>query len=399
MIVRSEYLGKIRPFLNKPMVKAITGLRRVGKSVFVRQLMEILRSDGIPEENLIYVDMESLDFDFIKDYRDLNLYIQEKSSGVSGKIYVFVDEIQDISEWERAVASWSGKEERYDVIITGSNSTLFSGGLGTKLTGRYIEFTIYPLSFREFHQFFHQEISPEKSFDTYIRFGGLPGIHVLEELTETTVFPYLGAIQDSIVLKDVVERGKIRNVSNLERICNFTYDNIGQLLSAQSISMYLKNQRLEINLQTTINYLDALTSSQLFYKAYRYDIKGKRKLEINHKYYAADLGLRNARIGFRADDIGQIIENLVFLELCRRGYQVYIGQLDKWEVDFIAEKQGKPHYFQVTMTLNNEQVTEREIRPLLAIDDNYPKTIITMSPAFGDGIKGIEVISLMDFLA
>lgn len=398
MILRSEYLEKIKPFLGKPMVKAIIGLRRVGKSVFVRQLMDMLKENGVPKQNIIYVNIESLKFDFIKNYLDLNRYIEEKGTGVEGKIHLFIDEIQDIEGWEKTVASWSGEPDRYDITITGSNSTLFSGGLATKLTGRYIEFPIYPLSFREFKLFYPEEADNEKLFEQYLRFGGLPGLHTLNKLSEETAFPFLEAIQNTIVLKDIVDRAKIRNVANLEHICRFAYDNIGQTLNAQSISKYLKNQHLEVNVQTTINYLDVLVESQLFYRAYRYDIKGKRQMELNNKYYAADLGLRNAQIGFRSNDVAQMMENLVYFELCRRGYRVFIGQWDKYEVDFVAEKYGTPHYYQVTMSLEDESTVERETRSLLAIDDNYPKTIISMVPVFGDGIKGIEVIGLTDFL-
>lgn len=398
MIQRSEYLEKIKPFLGQPMVKAIIGLRRVGKSVFVRQLMDMLRNNGVAKRNIIYVDMESLKFDFIRNYLDLNRYVEEKTAGIKGKIYVFIDEIQDVEGWEKTVASWSGEPERYDITITGSNSTLFSGGLATKLTGRYIEFPIYPLSFREFKLFFPENTDSEKLFEQYLRFGGLPGLHTLNELSEETAFPFLEAIQNTIVLKDIVDRARIRNVANLEHICRFAYDNIGQILNAQSISKYLKSQHLDVNVQTTINYLDTLVESQLFYRTYRYDIKGKRQMELNNKYYAADLGLRNAQIGFRSNDIAQMMENLVYFELCRRGYRVYIGQWDKYEVDFVAEKHGSPHYYQVTMSLEEASVVERETRSLLAINDNYPKTIISMIPAFGDGIKGIEVIGLTDFL-
>ena len=397
-IKREEYLEKIRPFLGKPIVKAITGLRRVGKSVFIRKVLDMLKKSGFAERNIIYVDLESLKFDFIKNYRDLNCHIEETAMGVAGKLYVFVDEIQDVEGWEKTVSSWSGEPERYDVTITGSNSTLFSGGLATKLTGRYIEFPIYPLSFREFKLFFPEAADTGKLFEQYLRFGGLPGLHTLTELTEETVFPFLEAIQSAIVLKDIVDRAKIRNVANLTHICRFVYDNIGQTLNAQSISKYLKNQHLEVNVQTTINYLEALVESQLFYRAHRYDIKGKRQLELNSKFYAADLGLRNAQIGFRSDDIAQMMENLVYFELCRRGYRVYVGQLDKYEVNFIAEKHGRPHYFQVTLNMAESATMERETRSLLAIDDNYPKTIITLESAYGDGIKGIEVTGLSDFL-
>ena len=399
MVTREEYLEKIKPFMGRNIVKAITGLRRVGKSVFVRQIMESLKAQNVNPKNIIYVDMESLEFDSIKTYHDLNAYVMELAAKAAGKVYVFIDETRNIVEWERAVASWSGRPERFDVTITGSNSTLFSGALATKLTGRYIEFPIYPLSLREFKQFPLRESNNEKIFDLYLKYGGLPGLHSLGEINDITALPYLDTVHGSIVLKDIVERNKIRNVGVLNSICRFTYDNIGNLLSANSISKYLKNQKLSINLQTTVNYLNYLTESQLFYRVPRYDIKGKRQLEINDKFYTVDLGLRNSQIGFKSQDIGQIIENLVYLELCRKGYQIYVGQMDAFEVDFIAVKNGTPNYFQVTVALTDSSVVERETRPLLAIADNHPKTIITLAPAFGDGINGIKVQSLSDFLS
>ncbi len=398
MIIRQEYLDRIQPFIGKPVIKAVTGLRRVGKSVFIRQIINQLKQNGIAEKNIVYVDIESLEFDFIRTYQDLNRYLQDKTAGVAGKIYVFIDEIQDISEWERTIASWSGQPDRYDVTITGSNSTMFSGQLSTKLTGRYIEFPIYPLSLREFRDFFPEFSDNEKLFDNYLRYGGLPGLRILDELRDETVLPFLRSIHDTIVLKDIVARRNIRNTSLLADICRFIYDNISKPLTASSISAYLKNQKISVTVPSVINYLTGLVDSQLFYKAYRFDLKGKRQLEINNKYYAADLGLRHSQIGYRSSDISYLMENLVYLELLRCFDQVYTGEMGKWEVDFVALKNAKPHYFQVTMNLAEPAVIERETRSLLAIQDNFPKTIITYDKIHGDGIAGIEVVNLIDFL-
>ncbi|WP_337746638.1 ATP-binding protein [Victivallis vadensis] len=398
MIIRQEYLDRIQPFIGKPVIKAVTGLRRVGKSVFIRQIINQLKQNGIAEKNIVYVDIESLEFDFIRTYQDLNRYLLEKTADVAGKIYVFIDEIQDISEWERTIASWSGQPDRYDVTITGSNSTMFSGQLSTKLTGRYIEFPIYPLSLREFRDFFPEFSDNEKLFDNYLRYGGLPGLRILDELRDETVLPFLRSIHDTIVLKDIVARRNIRNTSLLADICRFIYDNISKPLTASSISAYLKNQKISVTVPSVINYLTGLVDSQLFYKAYRFDLKGKRQLEINNKYYAADLGLRHSQIGYRSSDISYLMENLVYLELLRCYDQVYTGEMGKWEVDFVALKNAKPHYFQVTMNLAEPAVIERETRSLLAIQDNFPKTIITYDKIHGDGIAGIEVVNLMDFL-
>ncbi|MEI7902041.1 MAG: ATP-binding protein [bacterium] len=400
MIIRKEYLKKIEPFVGQPMIKAVTGVRRVGKSYFIRQLMESLRKQGIPARNLVSVDMESLQFDPIRTYLDLHAYVDAQIKKARGKVYVFIDEIQDIAGWERTVAAWSGKAKRFDVTITGSNSTLFSGGLATKLTGRYIEFPIYPLSLPEFREFSGKnKLSDDKLFAGYLRYGGMPGIHVLEKLEDETVMPYLDAIYNTILLKDVVERHQIRNMALLSNIGRYTFDNIGNLLSANRISTYLKSQRLAVNVQSVVNYLTAMTDAQLFFRVPRYDIRGKRHLEINDKFYATDLGLRHSQIGFRDGDISGIMENLVYVELRRRGYRVSVGQWGTQEIDFVAEKNGTPHYFQVTLHLDAQAVVLRETAPLLAINDNHPKTIITLDRMHGDSVDGIKVTSLLDFLS
>ncbi len=398
MIRREYYINRIQPYLGKPVIKAIVGMRHVGKSVFVRQIMDSLRSRGIPESNIIYVDMEQLHFDFIKDCHALNEYVENRAAGTVGKIYVFIDEIQDIAEWERAVASWSGQAERYDIVITGSNSTMFSGELATRLTGRYIEFHIHPLSFKEFLEFYPEYSGTEEAFRNYLRYGGMPGLRMLDKLSDDAVIPFLRSIHDSIVLKDIVDRKKLRNTALLERIFNFAYDNIAKPISASGICRYLKNQQISTNVQSTVNYLSVLTESQLFVRAERFDIKGKKHLEINEKLYASDLGLRHARIGFKANDISQITENIVFNELCRRFDNVRIGSVDGYEVDFVAEKNSERQYFQATVSCNDPDTLERESRSLLAIQDNYPKMIISLEQAYSDNISGVKIVSLKDFL-
>ncbi len=398
-IPRTQYFERIQPYLGKPVIKAVTGLRRVGKSVFVRQLIANLKDAGIPADNIIYIDFESLSFDYIRDYKALNDYILSRSANITGKIYIFIDEIQDVEEWERAVASWSGESDRYDITITGSNSTMFSGELATKLTGRYIEIPIYPLSLREFTQFHPEFTTASTRMDCYMRYGGLPGLCMLDELDDDTALPFLRSIHDSIVLKDIVQRKKIRNTAQLAKICKFCYDNISNPISSTRISAFLKNQNISIGVQSVLNYLEGLVESQLFCNVPRYELKGKQILEVNEKYYAIDLGLRNAQIGFNSGDISYLIENMVFVELKRSFDHVYTGTINKYEVDFVAMKNAKPHYYQVTMNLDNPETVEREKRSLLAIPDNYPKTIISYAPVTGDGIDGIETICLQDFLS
>ena len=398
MIVRKHYLEKIRAYIGKPIVKAITGLRRVGKSVFVRQLIESLKRSGIPKKRIVYIDKESLEFDDIRDYRDLYRYVDEKTRAVSGKIHVFVDEVQDIEQWERTVAAWSGQPERFDITVTGSNSTMFSGELATKLTGRYIEFRIYPLSLPEFKTFYPEFSSDEELFANYLRFGGMPGLSMLDGLSVETAYPFLRSIHDSIVLKDIVRRRSIRNTGLLESVCDFCYDNIGNPITASSIAAYLKSQRINTNVQSIINYMRGLEDAELFISPKHYDIKGKKILEVNSKLYASDLGFRHARLGYKAGDVSQLMENLVFMELCRRYAEVYIGNVGRYEVDFVAKINGEPIYYQVTLNCNDLRTLEREVRPLLAIEDNYPKVIISAEKTYGDNYKGIRMFDLKDFL-
>ena len=398
MIVRKHYLEKIRAYIGKPIVKAITGLRRVGKSVFVRQLIESLKRSGIPKKRIVYIDKESLEFDDIRDYRDLYRYVDEKTRAVSGKIHVFVDEVQDIEQWERTVAAWSGQPERFDITVTGSNSTMFSGELATKLTGRYIEFRIYPLSLPEFKTFYPEFSSDEELFANYLRFGGMPGLSMLDGLSVETAYPFLRSIHDSIVLKDIVRRRSIRNTGLLESVCDFCYDNIGNPITASSIAAYLKSQRINTNVQSIINYMRGLEDAELFISPKHYDIKGKKILEVNSKLYASDLGFRHARLGYKAGDVSQLMENLVFMELCRRYAEVYIGNVGRYEVDFVAKINGEPVYYQVTLNCNDLRTLEREVRPLLAIEDNYPKVIISAEKTYGDDYKGIRMFDLKDFL-
>jgi len=398
MIVRKHYLEKIRAYIGKPIVKAITGLRRVGKSVFVRQLIESLKRSGITKKRIVYIDKESLEFDDIRDYRDLYRYVDEKTRAVSGKIHVFVDEVQDIEQWERTVAAWSGQPERFDITVTGSNSTMFSGELATKLTGRYIEFRIYPLSLPEFKTFYPEFSSDEELFANYLRFGGMPGLSMLDGLSVETAYPFLRSIHDSIVLKDIVRRRSIRNTGLLESVCDFCYDNIGNPITASSIAAYLKSQRINTNVQSIINYMRGLEDAELFISPKHYDIKGKKILEVNSKLYASDLGFRHARLGYKAGDVSQLMENLVFMELCRRYAEVYIGNVGRYEVDFVAKINGEPVYYQVTLNCNDLRTLEREVRPLLAIEDNYPKVIISAEKTYGDDYKGIRMFDLKDFL-
>ncbi len=399
MIFRNYYLNKIKPFLGKPVIKAITGLRRVGKSTFIKQIIEYLQKEkDVKPTNIIYINKESIDFDFISNYKELNEYVSKKIKNKKSKVYIFIDEIQEIEAFEKTIASWSGEPEKYDITITGSNSYMFSSELASKLTGRYIDFPVYSFSFMEYKELYPNITSIEKLFENYIKYGGMPGLKILEKLEEDSVFMFLKSIHDTIVLKDIVRRKSIRNVELLRNICNFLYSNISNPTTALSINSFLKNQHIKSSVPSILAYIEGLSDAQLFYQCKRYDLKGKKHLEINSKYYASDIGLRHSQIGFSAKDFSNLLENIVYLELKRRFDTVYTGEINTLEIDFIAIKNTEPIYFQVCKNLDNDSTLQREIKSLLNIKDNYPKYIITYDKYPSSDISGIKVINIIDFL-
>lgn len=398
MIVRKEYLEQIIPFINKPVIKVITGMRRVGKSCFLKQIIGKIKESGVATEQILYIDKEDMDFDFIENYKELNTFIQSKFTDNSLKRYIFIDEIQEIQSWEKVISSLHKKEE-YDIYLTGSNVHLLSSELATLISGRYIEINIHPLSYSEFIEFEGEKfISHDESFNRYIKYGGLPGIFHFEQ-TDETVSQYLSAIYDTILLKDIIKRYNIRNVSLLEKIADFLFDNIGNLVTANNISKFLKSQKINTYPDTVQNYLSYFTSTFLAHKVNRYDLKGKRVLEINDKYYINDLGIRHSVRNYRKDDISQILENIIYMELLYRGYSVKIGSLNSKEIDFIAEKGSKIVYIQAAYLLSNDDVVNREFAPLLDIKDNYPKYVLSMdSDIWGEDYMGIKRINIIKFL-
>lgn len=397
MYKRNLYLNRITPFIGKPVIKVITGMRRVGKSYLLRQLIEQLKEDGVPEENILYIDKESLDFEHIASYRDLHGAAVDALASRSGLKCLLVDEVQEIAEWERGLASLA-KREDIDIYITGSNAHLFSAELATLLSGRYVEFPVYSLSFPEFRLFRAGDAGePQADFASYLRFGGLPAIHHFG-LEEEVVYQYIGSIYDTILLKDVVRRHNIRNVQLLENIARYLFDNIGNVFSAKRVADYLKAQRLRVGVDTVQNYLGYFQEAQMIHKVPRYDLKGKRLLEIYEKYYLGDIGVRHALLGYREGDIGCLLENLVFLELKRRGYQVSIGKLGDREVDFIATREREKLYLQVAYLLATPETVEREFGVLRAIADSYPKMVLSLDALFGEDVEGIRRLNLIDFL-
>ena len=401
MFTRSAYLNQIHPFMDKPVIKVIVGMRRVGKSTILEQLRNYLtKVQKIRSANIVYINKESLDFDDLKTYLDLHKYVQKELAHAKGKRYIFIDEIQEIEDWEKAISSFLA-EKLGDIIITGSNAQMLSSELATKLTGRYIEFPIWPLSFKEFLQFRGIK-TPLKDyteeFKLYLQFGGLPGIHSfkLDEEPEATA-SYLNSILNTILLKDIVRRYKIRDVTHLERITTFLLDNCGNIISAKSIADYFRSQRIKLSVDTVQSYLEYLCHARLAHRVKRFDIKGKRLLEFYDKFYLGDLGLRSAIPGINTGDWHGILENVVYLELLRRGYQVSIGGIDGLEIDFIAQKAQKRLYIQVAYLLDSKKAIQREFGNLQKINDNFPKLVLSMD-TLNHGHEGIEHQNMIQFL-
>ena len=373
-------------------------MRRAGKSYFLKMIIQELEERGIPVNRIIYINLDSLDFDHLKSYKDLNNYITDKSSKIkTGKIYLLIDEIQNISDWERCIESLF-TIERFDIYITGSNAHMLSSELATRLSGRYIEFPIYTLGFNEYMQFMQIDPAQTRSaFKSYLVYGGFPALIHFDSDREV-IYQYISSIYNTILLKDVIKRNSIRNIVLLENITKYVFDNIGNIFSAKKLADYLKSQRLALGVETVQNYLAHISSSYAIHKAQRYDIKGKRVLEVHEKYYLGDIGLRNALLGYRENDISGILENIVYLELKRRGYTVSIGKLGKLEIDFIATRRDEKIYIQIAYLLASPETIEREFGPLMKISDNYPKYVLSMDEVFGTDYNGIKRRNIIDFL-
>lgn len=390
---RPYYYSKIEPFINDSLIKVLVGQRRVGKSYILKQLsQEILQR--YPETEILFIDKEKYEFDFIKDYKDLMSYIQNKSNS-EGKTYLFIDEVQEIEQFELALRSLQS-DGNFDIYCTGSNAKLLSGELATALAGRYVQFHIHSLTYKEFLDFHELSASNETLYD-YIKYGGMPHLVNLRK-DESVYYEYLRNIYDSIILRDVVARYNIRNVHFLQNLIEFLADNVGSIVSAKKISDYLKSQQISIMPQTVLDYLVYLESVFYVERVKRKEIGGKKIFEIGDKFYFEDLGMRHALIPFQQKDINKVLENLVFHHLRANGYKVFIGKMDDKEVDFIAEKQGKTTYIQVAYMIMDEKTHEREFGNLLKIPDNNPKYVVSMDEFAETSYKGIFHWSIMRFL-
>ncbi len=392
-IKRKHYIEKIKPYFNKDIIKLIVGQRRVGKSYFLHQIKdELQRNDK--NLNIIYINKELYEFRSIIDYVDLMEYINSKIIPAK-KTAIFIDEIQDIKYFEKALRSLQA-EGNYDIYCSGSNANLLSGELATFLSGRYIEFKIYPLSYTEFLEF--QNIkNNDDNFNKYLTFGGLPYLKNLE-LKEEITFDYLSNIYKTILLKDVVTRNKIRNVEFLQNLSEYIAENTGNIISAKKISDFLKSQKINISNNIVLNYLNFLTNAFLINKVKRSEVGGKKIFETGEKFYFTDVGLRNSIIGFRLQDIAKIYENIVYNQISRLGYNITIGKLKDKEIDFICKKNNEKIYIQVTYILSDKKVIDREFGNLLKIKDNFPKIVISSDKFKVQTYEGIKHINIIDFL-
>ena len=400
MTKRELYIEKIKPFIDKDIIKVLTGIRRSGKSVMLKLIMEELKQNKIDEKQFININFENLINRELTTADKLHEYILKKASEIKKKCYIFLDEIQEVKDWEKCINSLRVNEEYdFDIYITGSNAKLLSGELSTYLAGRYVEFVIYPFSFKEFletSKSIQQDVSTRETFQKYVKFGGMPFLYNLA-FEEEASLQYLKDIYSSIILKDITQRNKIRDTDLLERVISYLIMNVGNNFSATSISKFFKSENRKVSVETILNYIKAAEESFLIYKVSRDDLIGKKVLNVNEKYYIADHGMREAILGSNQRDINQIFENIIYLELLRKGYNVRVGKVDNLEVDFVCTKGNEKIYVQVAYLLASPETIEREFTSLEKIDDNYPKYVISMDE-FDMSRNGIIHINIIDFL-
>lgn len=394
MVKRDLYLNRISSLIDKDIIKIIVGVRRCGKSYMFNLIIDKLLKRGINKENIVLINFESAKYRNVSNPRELDFLVSDLTKDIDGKIYMFFDEIQNVDEWEKSINSFRIDYD-CDIYLTGSNSKLLSGELSTHLAGRYMEIKMYPFSFKEYSDY--KKIPPNKNaFTDYLTYGGFPFLLSLE--TEIDKMDYLTDIFNSIFLKDIIERYNIRDAGLLTRIVDFILDNTGKIVSSKSISDYLRTkEKIKVSPKTIYNYLDYLTNACLLYKVQREDLKGKKILSINEKYYCVDQGFNQARIGLNQVNNSRIIENIVYFELLRRGYEITIGCVGDYEIDFFCRKMGEKLYVQVTRELSHEDSIEREFRPLLLVKDNYPKYVIS-TDEFDMSQDGIKHKNILDFL-
>lgn len=402
MIPRPMYVERIMAYVDTPFVKILTGVRRCGKSSILKMVVAELKKRGVHEERILHYNFDSLQYEDIKTAK--LLYEEIKAKLVSGqKTYLFLDEIQEVKSWEKAVNSFA-TDFNVDIYVTGSNSRMMSSEISTYLTGRYIAFRIFPLSFSEYLTF-RKENNPDgtsshnlhSEFARYLRLGGFPAVH-LQPYTPDEAYPIIRDIYNSTIFTDIVKRNQIRKVDQLERIVKFAFDNVGRTFSATSISNYLKSQNRTIDNETVYTYLAKLESAYILHRCSRYDIQGKEILKTQEKFYLSDPAFRYSILGYTPDSLAAMLENIVYLELLRRGYEVCIGKIGNAEIDFVATRQENKLYIQITQQIEKEETEQREYGRLLAIADNYPKYVLRTDEFAGGNYQGIKTMHVADFL-
>ncbi len=394
MIERTDYLKRLLSFKDKKVIKVITGIRRCGKSTLLQQYTDCLKKQGVADDKIIFVNLESAKYDSIRDYHALYSLIEKQISGNGGRHYVFLDEVQNVANFEKAVESLCVDFD-IDIYITGSNAYMLSSELSTLLSGRYVEIFVQPLSFKEYYSVW-QDYDKEKIFYQYMKYGGFP--FLATETDEMVINSYLDGIYNTVVLKDIIKRNEIKDITGLENVLKTVLSSIGGLISANSLAKELRSSGRSSTNETVEKYLEMFCNAFILNKAVRYNIRGKAYMKTLSKYYVSDLGLRNNVLGYRQMDVTHALENLVYLELIRRGYQVDIGKVNETEIDFVARKQEFIEYYQVSFTVNNSADTfNREIRPFDAIDDHYQKILITMDKDFVSDINGIKKLYAVDW--
>lgn len=398
MIDRPLYLDKIMPFVDTPFVKILTGVRRCGKSTILKMIIKKLREEKhVDDEQILSYRFDSMEYE---DMTTKELYLELKSKIIqSKKTYLFLDEIQEIEGWEKVVNTLASDFD-VDIYITGSNSRMMSSEISTYLTGRYITFHIYTLSFEEYLMFKKSYTTLKdlkQEFSQYVRLGGFPATH-LQDYSQDEVYTIVKDIYNSTIFSDIVRRNQVKKIDQLERVVKYTFNNIGNTFSAKSISNYFKSEQRKIDNETVYSYLEKLQKAYILHKCSRYDLQGKDILKTQEKFYLADVSLRYSVLGYTVNSVAASLENIVYLELKRRGYDVYIGKIKDKEIDFVATKQNEKIYVQVTQEIKSEKTQKREYEQLLEIRDNYPKYVVMADNFAGGNYEGIKTMNIVDFL-
>ena len=398
MIDRPLYLDKIMPFVDTPFVKILSGVRRCGKSTILKMIIKKLREEKhVDDEQILSYRFDSMEYE---DMTTKELYLELKSKIIpSKKTYLFLDEIQEIEGWEKVVNTLASDFD-VDIYITGSNSRMMSSEISTYLTGRYITFHIYTLSFEEYLMFKKSYTTLKdlkQEFSRYVRLGGFPATH-LQDYSQDEVYTIVKDIYNSTIFSDIVRRNQVKKIDQLERVVKYTFNNIGNTFSAKSISNYFKSEQRKIDNETVYSYLEKLQKAYILHKCSRYDLQGKDILKTQEKFYLADVSLRYSVLGYTVDSVAASLENIVYLELKRRGYDVYIGKIKDKEIDFVATKQNEKIYVQVTQEIKSEKTQKREYEQLLEIRDNYPKYVVMADNFAGGNYEGIKTMNIVDFL-